>query len=158
MQKAEQVLLRDMTASRQRLSFALLVLLALCGAPSTNVSAQTSFSIWDGIYTKAQAERGRRNYTRHCKECHGEDLHGGETAAALVGKELISFWSETSVGVLFEEIRDTMPEENPGALSDREYADILAFLFQANKFPDGEEALEADVDYLHRIGISTEPE
>ena len=150
--------MRDMAASRQGLSFALLVLLALSGAPAADTSAQTSFSIWDGIYTEEQAERGRRDYSRHCKECHGEDLRGGETAAALVGKELVSFWSEASVGVLFEEIRETMPEENPGALSDQDYADILAFLFQANKFPDGEEALEPDVDYLHRIGISTKPE
>jgi len=152
-----------MAVSKQRSARApgtlsLFVLLALSYTPAEDVSAQTSFSIWDGIYTEEQADRGKRQYSRHCTECHGEDLNGSETAAALVGREIIGFWSEASVGVLFEEIRDTMPEEDPGKLSDQGYIDILAFLFQANKFPDGEEALEADVDYLHRIGISTEPD
>ena len=51
-----------------------------------------------------------------------------------------------------------MPEETPGKLNDRVYADILAYLFQANKFPAGEEELEPDVDRLARIGISPQPD
>ena len=38
--------------------------------------AQTPWrSTWDGVYTKAQADRGK-TYTRQCLECHGDDLEG----------------------------------------------------------------------------------
>jgi len=133
--------------------------LAASSVPLHQAAAQpTTRSIWEGIYTEVQADRGRRLYLKECKECHGEDLSGGETAAGLIGKELVSFWSESSVGVLFEEMRETMPEETPGKLSDRVYADILAYLFKANKFPAGDEELEPNVDRLARIGISPKPE
>ena len=123
----------------------------------TAIAAGAQASIWDGIYTEEQARRGRRAYLRDCKECHGEDLRGGETAAGLVGKELIEFWSEVSVGDVLADIRDTMPEERPGELGDRVYADILAYLFQANKFPSGEEELDSDVDALLDIDITPTP-
>ena len=150
-----------MTTSRQAFAryVPALFCLAAFSVPLDEARAQpTTRSIWEGIYTEEQAERGRRLYLKECKECHGADLSGGETASGLIGRELVSFWSESSVGVLFEEIRETMPEETPGKLNDRVYADILAYLFQANKFPAGEEELEPDVDRLARIGISPQPD
>ena len=123
----------------------------------TAIAAGAQASIWDGIYTEDQAQRGRRAYLKDCKECHGEDLRGGETAAGLIGKELIEFWSEVSVGDVLADIRDTMPEERPGELGDRVYADILAYLFQANKFPSGEEELDSDVEALLDIDITPAP-
>lgn len=149
-----------MTISRQAFGrYTAALCLVAPFVPIPQATAQpTTRSIWEGIYTETQAERGRRLYLRECKECHGEDLSGGETAPGLLGRELVSFWSESSVGVLFEETRDTMPEETPGKLSDRVYADILAYLFKANKFPAGEEELEPNVDRLSRIGISLQPE
>ena len=119
--------------------------------------AQITGSVWDGVYTEEQAKRGRRAFQRGCTECHGEDLRGGEEAPGLMGREFVSFWSDTSVGELFELTRETMPEENPGELSNQTYADILAYLLQANKFPAGDDELEPDVERLLRIGVSTEP-
>ena len=132
-------------------------LVALLAALLSAVAGAQTSSVWDGVYTEAQAQRGRRLYLKECTECHGEKLRGGETAPGLVGKELVSFWSEASVGALFESIRETMPEENPGGLSDQAYADILAYLFQANKFPVGEEELDENVERLWRISITPEP-
>jgi len=50
-----------------------------------------------------------------------------------------------------------MPEDNPGELSEQTYADVLAYLFQANEFPAGNEELPPDVDALLDVGISPEP-
>ncbi len=33
-------------------------------------------SVWDGVYTDAQAARGERTYGRSCEQCHGPDLAG----------------------------------------------------------------------------------
>ena len=112
------------------------------------VVAQITASVWDGIYTEEQAKRGRRAFQRDCTECHGEDLRGGEAAPGLMGREFIGFWSDT---------RETMPEESPGGLSDKTYADILAYMLQANEFPAGDSELEPAVERLLRIGISREP-
>jgi mono/diheme cytochrome c family protein len=35
--------------------------------------AQTTTSVWTGVYTTAQATRGTDLYQRVCSECHGED-------------------------------------------------------------------------------------
>ena len=126
-------------------------------AYEAEVVAQISGSVWDGIYTEEQAKRGRRAFQRDCTECHGEDLRGGEAAPGLMGREFVSFWSDTSVGELFELTRETMPEESPGGLSDKTYADILAYMLQANKFPAGDSELEPAVERLLRIGISAQP-
>ena len=137
-------------------SLGLFVGLAL-GATSYEAVAQITRSVWEGIYTEEQARRGRRAFRRECTECHGEDLRGGEAAPGLMGREFVSFWSDTSVGELFELTRETMPEESPGELSDQIYADILAYLLQANKFPAGDGQLEPAVERLLRIGISAKP-
>ncbi len=117
-------------------------------------------SVWDGVYTAAQAGRGRKEYLATCAICHSNDLRGGDMAPGLIGNSLVEYWSEDaigSVGNLFESIRETMPEDAPGDLSDRVYADILAFLFEANKFPAGDEELARDVEQLGLITIEPAP-
>ena len=47
------------------------------------LSQETSRSIWDGVYTEAQAKRGAAIYSAECAGCHGLDLTGVETASAL---------------------------------------------------------------------------
>ena len=56
-------------------------------------------SVWDGIFTDAQAERGRGFFAEHCASCHGGDLRGGESKA-LVDRRFWSDWQETTVDYL----------------------------------------------------------
>ena len=42
------------------------------------VGANQRASVWDGVYTAAQAQRGAPLYEKDCAECHGADLTGGE--------------------------------------------------------------------------------
>ena len=75
----------------------------------TTLIAQDPPPIWAGVYTAAQAERGRSVVAAHCGECHHEDLSGGE-GPALVGSSFMVKWEMQSVERLFHKIRDTMPE------------------------------------------------
>ena len=75
----------------------------------TSLVAQAPPPIWAGVYTAAQAERGRSVVDDHCSECHHEDLSGGE-GPALVGSAFMVKWEMQSVERLFHKIRDTMPE------------------------------------------------
>ena len=100
-----------------------------------------SKTVWDGIYTATQAARGEVLYQEWCASCHSPDLSGGDLAPGLVGGEFVWNWSGLTVGQLFERLRISMPQENPSAVTRTQKADILAFMFQANEFPVGEEEL-----------------
>ena len=41
-----------------------------------SLAAQTSRSVWDGVYTAGQADRGRGFYTAQCAQCHGAEYDG----------------------------------------------------------------------------------
>jgi mono/diheme cytochrome c family protein len=114
------------------------------------LSAQTK-SQWDGVYTTAQAGRGEKLYAEHCASCHGEALDGGEMAPALVGGEFTANWNDLSLGDLFERMRSSMPQNDPGSLSRQDNADILAFMLARGNYPVGKTDLPSDVNMLRQI-------
>ena len=107
----------------------------------TAVQAQTTQSVWNGIYTEDQAARGAQNYVQVCAACHGATLGGSGEAPALSGGQFIGDFDGQTVGDVFDRIRTTMPQSAPGVLSREQYADILAFLLKSNGFPAGKTEL-----------------
>ena len=114
---------------------------------------ETTSTVLDGVFTAAQARRGRRVYTKNCESCHGPELKGGEMAPSVAGSDFIVFWTELPVGSLFERIRGSMPEDGPGRLTDEEYTDVVAYLLDANDYPAGDQELPADKTALDMIMI-----
>ena len=100
-------------------------------------------TVWDGVFTAAQAERGREAYGVHCSSCHMDDLQGG-SAPALQGEQFFDNWREDSVKTLFTFIRTKMPQRAPGSLGEKTYVDILAHILSVNMFPAGSKELSAD--------------
>jgi len=127
----------------------------LAVALALGLAAQTSRSVRDGVYSEAQAKRGSALYAKECASCHGTELTGGESAPALVGDAFLSNWNGTTVGDLFERIRKSMPQDDPGRLSRQQDADILAFMFSANKFPAGKADLDRETEVLKQIKFET---
>jgi len=124
--------------------------LALAILLATTAAAR---SVWDGVYTKAQSDRGRTVYRQECAKCHAENLAGGEGAPALVGAEWVQKWSGKTAADLYELTRKTMPSDDPGNLSTRQYADLVAYMFSANEFPAGDKELDRDAAALKEIKI-----
>ena len=114
---------------------------------------ETTSTVLDGVFTAAQARRGRRVYTQNCDSCHGPELKGGEMAPSIAGSDFIVFWTELPVGSLFDRIRVSMPEDGPGRLTDEEYTDVVAYLLDANDYPAGDQELPADKTALDMIMI-----
>jgi quinoprotein glucose dehydrogenase len=108
-------------------------------------------SIWDGVYTEAQATRGKALYSQECASCHGGELTGGEMAPPLAGGEFMAGWDGLTIGDLFERVRISMPQNAPGSLSGQQNADILAFMFSSNKFPAGAEEMPKEAGILKQI-------
>lgn len=108
-------------------------------------------SVLDGVYSEAQAKRGLDAYRKDCASCHGEGLDGDGAAPGLAGSEFLSSWNGTTVGDLYERVRQSMPPGNPGALPAKVKGDIVAYLLQMSTFPAGEADLPADGNVLKAI-------
>jgi sugar lactone lactonase YvrE len=121
------------------------------------LSAQeTPPTVWDGVYTAAQAERGAEAYRQNCAVCHGGQLGGTGEAPALASAEFLSNWNGLRVGDMFERVRTTMPFTAPGSLSRDVYADIVAFMFKANGLPAGAKELDRRTEVLNGIAIAAQ--
>jgi len=96
-------------------------------------------SVWKGVYTEGQAERGQAEYTNACSGCHQTNLGG--YGSVLVGEKFMDHWREDNVGSFYHVMKTTMPRGGPDSLGDRAYLDITAFIFQVNGFPAGKTEL-----------------
>ena len=74
-----------------------------------------------------------------------------------MGAEFISDWAGLTLGDLFDRIRTTMPQDNPGKLSRDTYAEILAFLLKENGYPAGQKPLDKRSPYLKAIAFVPPP-
>src|SRR6266853_2949169 len=119
-------------------------------APATS-STEPAQSVWDGIYTEEQGNRGEALYAQRCARCHAPDLTGGEIAPALNNEVFKSNWSGLSVDDLLERIKVSMPQDNPGSLSRQQTADILAFVLSKGGFPEGKTELARESEVLKAI-------
>jgi hypothetical protein len=71
----------------------------------------------------------------------------------MVGDEFLSKWYGKTAGDLFTLTRKTMPMDDPGTLSTKEYADLVAYILSVNDFPAGQKELDRDVTALNEIRI-----
>jgi len=126
-----------------------------CAAALSLVAQAAERSVWDGVYTVEQARRGQQLSGEECARCHSESLAGGENAPGLVGPAFLQRWGNTGLGELFEKMRSTMPTDSPGRLSRQQYADILAYILNANKLPTGAAELSRDATELNQIRIES---
>jgi mono/diheme cytochrome c family protein len=112
-------------------------------------------TVWDGVYTDAQATRGGRQYARSCEPCHGADLAGDpvEEIPALSLDSFMTSWNGKSVKDLFDTLKRSMPRDKPGSLGTGAYVDVVAYLLQANKFPSGPRELPRTPEQLESIQI-----
>jgi hypothetical protein len=77
-----------------------------------------------------------------CVQCHeGLEADG----PGLMDKAFLDRWREDTLEPLFTFIKTTMPGNTPGGLDDAVYADILAYLLEANGLPAGQRELSPEM-------------
>jgi quinoprotein glucose dehydrogenase len=111
------------------------------------IKAQTP-TARDGVYTKAQALRGKTVFDKSCASCHALTPKGPVSSASpgpdLGGDEFLTRWSGKPAGHLAKIILDTMPNDFSMEMTEPVAIDLTAYLLQVNKFPDGTPELTAD--------------
>jgi len=132
-----------------------LIAFALSFIAWCSAAAQATRTIWDGVYTEAQAARGETVYVTSCETCHMASLEGDpvEEIPALVFDAFMLRWSGKSVGELAEAIGRSMPKDAPGSLGRQAYADVVAFILSKNDAPAGKVPLDRDPERLKSIRI-----
>ena len=135
------------------LTAALPLVLAL--SPSLLDAQSGRVTVWNGVYSRAQADRGQAAYQSSCMRCHAADLLGVEDNSelgdfsprfAIAGPEFMERWREDRLLSLYDYLRRGMPPRNePGAqvtpLPQSEALDIIAHMMQVNGFPPGTDDL-----------------
>jgi len=114
----------------QSVAGVLFVVLATAGL----AIGQTSRTVWDGVYTEAQADRGMMAFGQSCAGCHALAAEG---KAPLVGDAFWKSFAQKNVGDLLEFVSTYMPNGNPGSLTEPTYRDIVALILKSNGFPAG---------------------
>ncbi len=101
-------------------------------------------STLDGVYTVEQARRGEQVAKDVCSACHLQDWFT---------EILIQSWAGAQLSMLYELMATTMPQDSPGGLTPQQYADVLAYIFELNELPAGQEELSASKEALGTILI-----
>jgi quinoprotein glucose dehydrogenase len=118
----------------------------VAAAAALGQAAGNERTVWDGVYSSAQAKRGEATYISKCSDCHD----GGVMAPELDGFDFRAEWENKRVGALYRLIHTTMPADAPGDLKEREVLDLIAYVLQANGFPAGDQTID-DVTALDGI-------
>ena len=91
-------------------------------------------TVWDGVYTEAQAARGLTAFGPNCAGCHALAAEG---RAPLAGEPFWKSFAQKTVGDLLQFVSTSMPNGSPGSLSESTYNDIVALILKSNGFPAG---------------------
>ena len=127
-------------------------------AAAALTAAQDTRTIWDGVYTEAQARRGEAIYFERCVRCHSGTLMGGtDGAGPLQGPTFKGNWNGVPLGAMVDRIRQTMPLDKPASLSRQQTADVLTFILSVNKAPTGKAELSRQAEILNTITFTASP-
>jgi mono/diheme cytochrome c family protein len=105
-------------------------------------SGARRMTIWDGVYSEAQAEAGQA-LIGQCRGCHGGNMDGGQ-APALRGEKWMDYWREDTLDSMYTLIQTSMPPRASGELTPSQALSLVAYILQQNQLPAGNDALSID--------------
>jgi len=91
-------------------------------------------TVWDGVYTDAQAERATATFSSTCSRCHTLTADGNRP---LSGEKFWQGFTQKSVTDLLTFVSKNMPNGQGGTLPAPVYNDLVALILKSNGFPAG---------------------
>jgi hypothetical protein len=129
----------DMLSARRRrlirLAAVAAFLLSTYGNPPLRAQAGASGrTVWEGVYTEAQAARATVSFNQSCANCHSLSPQGNRS---LTGDKFWEGFTQKTVADLLSYVKTNMPNGNGGSLSATTYNDLVALILKSNNFPPG---------------------
>ena len=125
------------------MQFARLIFLTSCLLAWAVASADPR-TVNDAVYSKAQAKVGEKLYADHCLLCHDKKYF----------RPVLKRWEGQPLRILFTVMSTSMPESNPGFLTEKEYVDILAYILSLSRYAPGDTELDYKNDILNEITVA----
>jgi mono/diheme cytochrome c family protein len=130
----------------------------MAGAAPATATANGAGETAPVSFTADQVTRGSDIYADRCVQCHGDQLDNGEFGGApLNGKYFKQHWGGGTAGGLVAFMKAKMPPDRPGSLTDQSYADLTAFLLDANDYPKGDKELPSDTAAQQKLSLKRGP-
>jgi hypothetical protein len=111
--------------------------------------AQALKSTMQGVYTVAQATKGKNVFNGACLGCH--------TTATHMGPAFELKWFGRPLWELYGYLSNLMPKSAPGTLTEDEYVWVTAYILKLNGMPAGKVELSAEPAWLKAVRIETVP-
>lgn len=107
-------------------------------------------------FTAEQARAGADVYEQNCAACHGVALQGS-VALSLSGPQFLRHWADGlhTVGDLFNLIKERMPKQTPGSLTEPQYLEVTSFILSKNGYVPSNTPMAADS--MHAIAAAPPP-
>ncbi len=125
------------------MQFARLIFLTSCLLAWAMASADPR-TVNDAVYSKAQAKAGEKLYADHCILCHDKKYF----------RPVLKRWEGQPLSILFTVMSTSMPESNPGFLTEKEYVDILAYILSLSRYAPGDTELDYRNSALNEITVA----
>ncbi len=129
---------------------------ALVGVFSITGHAGQARPVAAGVYSAAQATRGKALFTDQCAACHGEMMEG-VVGPPLTGNDFLKDFAGMSALDLVDKIVATMPQQAPGTLTRPQATDLAAYILQVGQFPAGQELTAAALPMVMFPGTKAAP-
>ena len=95
-------------------------------------------TVWDGVFTDAQADRAAGMFSQSCERCHTLASQG---TRPLSGEKFWEGYTQKTVGDLLTFVKTNMPNGQGGSLPTGTYNDLVALILKSNGFPAGKAEL-----------------
>jgi alcohol dehydrogenase (cytochrome c) len=107
-------------------------------------------------FTAEQARAGAVVYEQNCAACHGAALQGS-VALSLSSLQFLRHWADGlhTVGDLFDLIKERMPKQAPGSLTERQYLEVTSFILSKNGYAPSDTPMAAES--MHAIAAAPPP-
>ena len=127
----------DLRRSMLRLMCVLFVA-SVTSAVTAQTAKPTGPTVWDGVFTDAQADRAAGTFSQSCERCHTLAAQG---TRPLSGDKFWEGYTQKTVGDLLTFVKTNMPNGQGGSLPATIYNDLVALILKSNGFPSGKTEL-----------------
>ena len=133
-----------------------------CATSIAGAQTVKPVSVWSGVYTTAQNQRGEEVHAAVCAMCHGAQLNGAGSpemppSPAIARATFLRKWAGNNVAALFTIVRHTMPPDAPNTLTNQQTVDAIAHMLAVTGMPPGNTELPPDPKALANIVIDARP-